>query len=327
MENRECPTVLADPRNGTPLRLVWHDEFDGNAPDPEKWNQFNRMWGGSDGRRRIITTKSDPRNLSVEHGKLVMRAWREPDADGLAVYSTHETLTTWNRMSFRYGYLEIRARVPFERAMLPSCWFQSVPWHRSVDYMTEVDLFEPWWYAYIESAMHKWYLTPPTRRSPSGCAYAHDWRPPVSFVIPGAERLHDEFHRYGFGWTPQEMYFTFDGNVYGRMDITEDSDFGGRGCGGRETYSPEQYGDRIRALGTGLTGMRGFHDPLAIHFTNFVKRGSKGFRHDEFITDEEQSVFPASFSVDWVRRYQKPGEGALFDDRAEIIRTEEETPG
>ena len=292
MENRECPTVLADPRNGTPLRLVWHDEFDGNAPDPEKWNQFNRMWGGSDGRRRIITTKSDPRNLSVEHGKLVMRAWREPDADGLAVYSTHETLTTWNRMSFRYGYLEINAIVPFSRGAFPAFWLQSAWQHRSVDYMTEVDVFEVYKAGYVESTLHKWYLKDPV----TGPHTRHDWNTPLSYTFPEDhwESLSHEYHRWGFLWIPEKIAITLDGNIIATYDITDAGDF--------------QEGLRT---GDDLTGMGGFQDPMIINFTNWV---GSGFRDKSWVVGEDTEL-PLTFRVDWIRLYQTPGMGDLFDDR------------
>ena len=281
--NEIIPLTIKSPRDGEEMRLVWNDEFDGDTLDSEKWNLFDRMWGGA----KVVTTTSE-RNISVENGEVVMRACRE----GENKYSSHKTLTTWDRMSFRYGYIEISAKVPYVPGAFPAFWFQSAHQHRTVGYMTEVDMFEPYYHDYIESAMHKWYMLPPTPESPSGKAYDHDWRYPRSYTFKDSKHLNDEYHLYGFGWTPTEMYFTVDREVFATYDITEAGDFGQR--------DP-------------LTGMQGFQDPLIINFTNWVTTG-KGFRHEEYRVGED-SELPFTFRVDWIRLYQKAGEGELFDDR------------
>lgn len=281
--DENVPSVIKSPRDGESMKLVWHDEFDGDRLDPEKWNLFDRMWG----KNTVISTVSE-RNITVRDGNVLMRAWREENG----IYSTHRTLTTWDRMSFRYGYMEICAKVPYVPGAFPSFWFQSAHQHRTADYMTEVDVFEPYYYDYIESAMHKWYLRPPTPQSPSGTAYDHDWREPLSYTFPDSKNLNSEYHRYGFGWTREEMYFTVDGRIYASYDITESGDFGQR---------------------ENKTGMGGFQDPLIVNFTNWIC-SHDGFRHKEYQVNSE-SEFPFCFSVDWIRLYQKDGEGEVFDDR------------
>lgn len=288
-ENRSAedsiPQTIKDPRTGELMNLVWNDEFEGNAVDAVKWNFVDRMWGNCQG-------VTDARHISVENSNVVMRAWKEDNG----TYTTHTTLTTWDRMSFQYGYMEISAKVPFVPGAFPSFWFQSAHQHRTVNYMTEVDVFEPYYYDYIESTKHKWYMNPPTPTSPTGSAYAHDWCDPNPYRFPNPENLNNEYHRYGFGWSPTEMYFTIDGEIYAVNDITDKGDF----C--------EGYG-----RGAKLTGMEGFQDPLVVNFTNWVSIGD-GFRYKEYKVNEE-TEFPLTFAVDWVRLYQKPGEGKIFYDK------------
>ena len=52
------------------------------------------------------------------------------------------------------------------------------------------------------------------------------------------------------------MYFTVDNVIFARYDITDRGDFG---------YGLGNPGDQGR-----LTGMQGFQDPLALHFTNWL---------------------------------------------------------
>lgn len=281
-----APQTIQDLRTGETMNLVWHDEFEGNAFDATKWNFVDRMWDD-----RIVSTLNE-RNIKVENSNAVMQAWREDDG----IYSTNITLTTWDRMSFRYGYMEIFAKVPFVPGAFPSFWFQSAHQHRTVNYMTEVDVFEPYFYNNIESTKHKWYMEPATPNAPTGRAYAHDWCDPNSYDFPDPENLSNEYHRYGFGWSPTEMYFSVDGQVYAVNDITDRGDF----C--------EGYG-----RGKQLTGMEGFQNPLVVNFTNWLEL-NEGFRHKEYRVNDE-SEFPFTFAVDWIRLYQKPGEGELFFDR------------
>ena len=283
----QVPQTIRDPRSGELMNLVWNDEFDGNAIDATKWNFVDRMWGS-----KQLHSVTDSRHISVENSNVVMRAWKDDEEN----YSTHTTLTTWDRMSFQYGYMEISAKVPFIPGAFPSFWFQSAHQHRTVNYMTEVDVFEPYYYDYIESTKHKWYMEPATPASPTGKAYAHDWCDPNPYRFPNPENLNNEYHRYGFGWTPTEMYFTIDGEIYAVNDITDKGDF----C--------EGYG-----RGKQLTGMEGFQNPLVVNFTNWVSLGD-GFRYKEYKVNEE-TVFPLTFAVDWIRLYQKPGEGKIFHDK------------
>lgn len=84
---------------------------------------------------------------------------------------------------------------------------------------------------------------------------------------------------------------TVDGKEFATFDITDKGDF----CDGR-------------GKGT-LTGMDFFQDPLFINFTNWV---GTGFRDENWVPNEN-TVFPKTFSVAWVRLYQDET-GTLYND-------------
>ena len=282
MNGNGIPQTIKSPLDGSEMRLTWNDEFDGDRINGKTWQLYDRMWA----KNRVITT-TDPRNFALENGEAVMRTYRE---DGH--YTSHKSLTTFDRMSFRYGYLEINAIVPFSRGAFPAFWLQSAWQHRSVDYMTEVDVFEVYKAGYVESTLHKWYLKDPV----TGPHTRHDWNTPLSYTFPEDhwESLSHEYHRWGFLWIPEKIAITLDGNIIATYDITDASDF--------------QEGLRT---GDDLTGMGGFQDPMIINFTNWV---GSGFRDKSWVVGEDTEL-PLTFRVDWIRLYQTPGMGDLFDDR------------
>jgi len=282
MNGNGIPQTIKSPLDGNEMRLTWNDEFDGDRINGKTWQLYDRMWA----KNRVITT-TDPRNFALENGEAVMRTYRE---DGH--YTSHKSLTTFDRMSFRYGYLEINAIVPFSRGAFPAFWLQSAWQHRSVDYMTEVDVFEVYKAGYVESTLHKWYLKDPV----TGPHTRHDWNTPLSYTFPEDhwESLSHEYHRWGFLWIPEKIAITLDGNIIATYDITDAGDF--------------QEGLRT---GDDLTGMGGFQDPMIINFTNWV---GSGFRDKSWVVGEDTEL-PLTFRVDWIRLYQTPGMGDLFDDR------------
>ena len=282
MNGNGIPQTIKSPLDGSEMRLTWNDEFDGDRINDKTWQLYDRMWA----KNRVITT-TDPRNFALENGEAVMRTYRE---DGH--YTSHKSLTTFDRMSFRYGYLEINAVVPFSRGAFPAFWLQSAWQHRTVDYMTEVDVFEVYKAGYVESTLHKWYLKDPV----TGPHTRHDWNTPLSYTFPEDhwESLSHEYHRWGFLWIPEKIAITLDGNIIATYDITDAGDF--------------QEGLRT---GDDLTGMGGFQDPMIINFTNWV---GSGFRDKSWVVGEDTEL-PLTFRVDWIRLYQTPGMGDLFDDR------------
>ena len=282
MNGNGIPQTIKSPLDGSEMRLTWNDEFDGDRINGKTWQLYDRMWA----KNRVITT-TDPRNFALENGEAVMRTYRE---DGH--YTSHKSLTTFDRMSFRYGYLEVNAIVPFSRGAFHAFWLQSAWQHRSVDYMTEVDVFEVYKAGYVESTLHKWYLKDPV----TGPHTRHDWNTPLSYTFPEDhwESLSHEYHRWGFLWIPEKIAITLDGNIIATYDITDAGDF--------------QEGLRT---GDDLTGMGGFQDPMIINFTNWV---GSGFRDKSWVVGEDTEL-PLTFRVDWIRLYQTPGMGDLFDDR------------
>lgn len=262
------PETITDPDNGSELHLVWNDEFNESSIDSTKWT-FRAKMNQSD-----IRNSTDSHNVNVENGQLVMRTWKE--ADG--TFTTNTSLTTDGTMSYQYGFIEIYANVPFVEGCWPSFWMQSKDVHRSVPYMTEVDVFEVYDTRNIVAPnIHKWYANGEHDQA-GGRKWGYKFRKSMN--------LNREYHLYGFGWTAETMYFTVDRNVYFRYDLTED--FGAKG-----------------------DGMQGFHDPIYVIFNNFIFTENSSWKNPPV---NANTKWPITYKVDWIRLYQKIGEGQVFDD-------------
>ena len=286
------PLTMKDIKSGKEMQLVWFDEFDGSALNSAYWSLTDRMYGNSK-----ITTSASKKNFEVADGDATMRVWKSGD-----VFTTNSTLTTMNRMSFRYGYLEIYAKVPTTSGAFPSFWLQSAEQHRAdKSMMTEVDVFEIYTKNKMECTLHKWEM------NESGGSSHHCWNDPKVKVYSDADwsTLSTDYHRYGFGWTETEMYFTVDGKLYATFDITDNGDF----CQGVGKVKYDEEGNAISTL----TGMSCFRDALFINFNNWIQTADKGSLRDKNWKTSDSTEYPIDYSIAWIRLYQDET-GTLYDD-------------
>lgn len=259
-------------------QYVWGDEFDADALDPAKWELGDNMSGDA-----YLTLSDDPSILRVEDGMLRMNArrWFDP-SNNLIQYATTYSVRTKHAMSFQYGYLEMRARVPYKRGAWPSFWMVSngaIGQRPDAKCFAEVDILEV--YASTNEAVpniHKWFYNGPHT------AYQTDTDLNKSYKFTNTDALSDEFHIYGFEWTDKEMSMYIDGEKYMTYDLTYDYDGNG--------------------------DMEAFHDPMYIIINNHL------FSPDTYWHPYEGSEvlptdLPMQYDVDWIRLYQQPGVGAL----------------
>ncbi len=256
--------------------LVWNDEFDGCELDPAKWILKPKM------KQKDILNGIDEHNVAVTEHNLLLRSWREDDPE--KPYSTNASVTTDGTFSYKYGYLEMSAMVPYCVGGWPSFWLLGSDLHKTSDYRAEVDVIEVFGSVNAGySQLHKAILNPFFNYQSD--RYTEDERG-YKFTAAEVKKLKTEYHRYGFGWTPEKMYFTLDGEVYFTHDVTEAGNFG--------------EGD-----------MSCFHDPLYIIFNNFLFTEESSWK-PSLVTSETQ--FPIEYRIDWVRLYQTPGVGELHFD-------------
>jgi beta-glucanase (GH16 family) len=203
--------------------LIWSDEFNGTgALDDSKWfHQTQLPAGGSwfNGEIQHYTDRIE--NSFQENGYLNLVAKRETFTDqGVTKDFTSARLNS--KFAFTYGYVEIRAQLPFGPGTWPALWmlgknidedgaywddnFGTTAWPAC----GEIDIMEHWGtnQNHISSAIHT----------------------PSSFggtVNTGGKNLTDvsnNFYTYSAEWTEDEIIFRVDGDEYYRYaPLTQDA--------------------------------------------------------------------------------------------------------
>lgn len=102
-------------------KLVWRDEFSASGlPDTTRWNYATRgnSYGWGNGELQWYT-EANPKNATVSEGTLKIVARREETSS--KEYSSAR-LTTQNKGDWKYGKIEVRAKVPSGRGTWPAIW-------------------------------------------------------------------------------------------------------------------------------------------------------------------------------------------------------------
>lgn len=97
--------------------LVWADEFEGDTLDASKWRVVEDCWGGGNNERQCYARTG----VSLRDGQLILTARR---ADAATTMRSHTSgkVHTRGLASFRYGRIEVRARMPQGQGLWPAIW-------------------------------------------------------------------------------------------------------------------------------------------------------------------------------------------------------------
>ena len=267
--------------------LVWNDEFKGRTIDNTKWRTNQPRMTAYDG----VGNFDEGTVRSVGNGRLLMTAYKNPDTANYngKTYLTTNSITTENRMSFKYGYLEVKAKVPYKAGCWPSLWLRS-PNATQTDltgkdgYNMEVDIIEPFGYTDQNgTTIHE------TNKSNDS---DHCQAAVGNYKFKNAENLANEYHIYGFLWTADEMKFYIDGECFAAYT--------------KDTLARMGYkGD--------------FDDTVNILFDNQLITSSSPVANEEKTNtiENNEGSLPAEYSVEYVRLYQKQGDVLVLETPAD----------
>lgn len=180
-------------------KLVWADEFNySGLPDPKKWNYDVGGHGWGNNELQYYTEKRKE-NSRVENGKLIIEARKEEYQD--KKYSSAR-LVTRGKGDWKYGKLEVRAKIPFGRGTWPAIWMlgstEPLKWPDD----GEIDIMEHvgWNPYFIHASVHtkKFNHVIGTQRTDT--------------VI--VENVFEQFHVYGVEWNAEFVRVSIDGIVY-----------------------------------------------------------------------------------------------------------------
>jgi beta-glucanase (GH16 family) len=183
-------------------QLVWSDEFDGaGPPDSSKWAYEE---GFVRNRELQFYTRARPENARLEGGRLIIEARKEPyEAGGRPAGYTSASVITKGKAAWRYGRIEVRAKLPTGRGTWPAIWMLGVN-HDRVGWPRcgEIDIMENVGYdpEVVHANIH-------TR------AYNHAQKTGKGAKIAVAEP-YESFHVYALEWTPERLDFFVDNRQY-----------------------------------------------------------------------------------------------------------------
>jgi beta-glucanase (GH16 family) len=176
--------------------LVWGDEFDiDGLPDELRWDYES---GFVRNKERQFYTRRRAENARVEKGTLVIEARKEP-------YETaqYTSASLTSRASWRYGRVDVRAKLPAGRGTWPAIWtlgtnIRDVGWPAcgEIDIMEHVG-FDP---GRIHANIHT-------------TAYNHVKRTNKGNSIV-VSKPDDDFHVYSTTWTSSQIETFVDGQRY-----------------------------------------------------------------------------------------------------------------
>jgi beta-glucanase (GH16 family) len=182
-------------------RLAFSTDFPGTRLDASAWSECYPWspspsgcsnFGNSNEREWYL-----PSQVHVENGELALAAQRTP-TEGTDVHGNPKTytcrsgmVTTYPGVHFKYGFVQVVARLPFGKGLWPAIWL--VPADGS--WPPEIDIVEHW-------------DTQPTSRATLHTRQGTQQRGTVSF--PNADQ---GWHTFTLYWTQSRISVYYDGKL------------------------------------------------------------------------------------------------------------------
>ncbi|WP_218396831.1 glycoside hydrolase family 16 protein [Alteromonas lipotrueae] len=200
----------------TGWELVWSDEFEDATIDDNNWTHEVNCDGGGNNEAQCYTDSDE--NAFVSDGALSIVAL--PAEDGAQKPYTSARLITRYKADFKYGRIEMRAKMPSGQGSWPAFWMMPTDevyggWPRS----GEIDIFEavnlkaadadgnP--EAHIYGTLHYGQEWP--NNDSSGQAYS----------LPDGANPADDFHTYAIEWQEGEIRWYMDDYLYATQRRSE----------------------------------------------------------------------------------------------------------
>lgn len=183
--------VLADPA-GSGWQLKFSDDFNGTSLNTKQWSPCF-FWGNSEG----CTNGSagdlqwfDPDEVLVQNGIVSLHAQRRR-SNGKEY--TSGMISSHDKFSFSYGYVEMRAKVPKGNGFWPTFWLLS----QKKSWPPELDIAE-----FVGSNTKNVHMT---------IHYDEGGHKSSSGYWGGGEDFSNDYHTYAVQWEPDKIIWYVDG--------------------------------------------------------------------------------------------------------------------
>ena len=247
----ELPESIED------YKLVWWDEFDKfGLPDEEKWDYDTGGHGWGNDELQYYTLGE---NVEVKDGILTIEA-RQELYEGMEYTSTR--LVSRNKGDFKYGKIEVRAKLPTGIGTWPAIWMLPTDWkYGDWPVSGEIDIME-----HVGSDQNTVHASIHSSRF----NHTKNTQKTNKIYVEGAS---EDYHLYTIEWLPHKIEVFVDNESY-------------------FVFEPGRYLDCPTQLEWPFD--QEFHLLL-----NIAVGGMWGG-----MTGVDESIFPQSMQVDYVRVYQ-----------------------
>ncbi len=198
--------------SGDEWKLVWSDEFEGTGlPDSNKWSYNIGNWGWGNNEPQYYTN-ARVENARQENGNLIIEA-RKND---MGEEWTSARITTAGKVSFTYGKIEFRAKVPEGRGTWAAGWLLGDAYQDELSwpYCGEIDVLECVGYEIDDktgSGLN--HATCHTR------SYYFKQGNQIGAEI-AVDSMNTKFHVYAIEWDKDGIHAFLDGEKYYTYDKT-----------------------------------------------------------------------------------------------------------
>ena len=195
------PSGYTSPTSYANYKLVWSDEFGGNAVDGNSWNfelGNNNGWGNAE----LENYTARPQNAFVSRGNLIIEA-RKESLGGFGYTSAR--MTTKGKKFFTFGRIDIRAKLPVAKGMWPALWMlgeniSTVNWPAC----GEIDIME-----LVGSAPNRVSGTAHWGSSSSNHVYKG-----ADYYLPTGEDFSQKFHVFSIIWEKDIIKWYVDDKLF-----------------------------------------------------------------------------------------------------------------
>ncbi len=189
------------------MKLVWKDEFSGNALNTADWSF--ELGNGIDGWGNAELQYYRAENTSVKDGYLTITAKKE----ALGGYQyTSSRIKTQYKKAFKYGRIDIRAKLPKGQGIWPALWMlganiDDVKW----PYCGEIDIME-----LVGGGPGKDNTVYGTIHFDNNGSYANISKP---YTLPTGD-FSEKFHVFSILWDEQKISWFVDDVEFHSQEIT-----------------------------------------------------------------------------------------------------------
>lgn len=194
--------------NGYQWTQVWGDDFNSGstpvAPDSTKWGYEIGYLRNQEAQYYTNSIK----NVYCKDGVLNLVGLKNDTFNGTTYPYTSGSINTKNKYSYKYGKMEVRAKVPTQAGCWPAIWSMGTSggWPGG----GETDIMEFW----ANQGTNFYTTNFHFKTKTNGHGEVMQWVYPPANNYPG----NGQFHVYGLEWDKDTMRFTYDGEYVSSAD-------------------------------------------------------------------------------------------------------------